>query len=269
MVTAYLESTVSSSIDIYEIGNPNANAEGIINDAFEDKEQEPKPMPSIQMEKEEEEEEKQLQSSVMARKKSLEVCEVESNYIQPNDLRELVEPNQSVTSAEENVEADENETIEEGIISSKTNSQSVVVTELVDEKSATEKKSTDPFDTSVFDSEAFDAFETRFEATDIHHTDTTHGVDDPFASPYRTSKSINNNNEKNVFDNFEPFIPKQPENTPFKSKPKKKDSFEDSSCSEDDSDSDENIHIVIKAKMKDNADVGSTPIMGQYFYFSF
>src|SRR5699024_9189068 len=84
--------------------------------------------------------------------------------------------------------------------------------------------------------------------------------EDPFASPYRTAKA--SADEKDGFDTFEPFVPKQPENTPFKvAKPKKKkDSFEDSDFDDDDDDDDEgeeNIRIVIRAKMKDGEDAGA------------
>ncbi|KPM10255.1 Adaptor complexes medium subunit-like protein [Sarcoptes scabiei] len=109
------------------------------------------------------------------------------------------------------------------------------------------KKSSDPFDTSAFDSEAFDAFQSRFEATN-QKTNPSNTTDDPFASPYKTVKLSSIDDEK-TFDTFEPFVPKQPENTPFKAAKKarkKKDSFEDSSFDDDDDDDDkENFRIII------------------------
>lgn len=201
-----LESITGCSIDIYDVGNPNLDAEGIINDAFD-------------------EIDKQDDKVVLARKDSVEVTEVESSYIQPNDLRELVEP------------------IEEMEISAE---PSDICIEISENKAGGDD---DPFDTSAFDSKAFDELESRFEATETGETGGSIGVD-PFASPYHSAKvPINVDDDNNEFDSFEPFVPKQPENTPYKVPKPKKDSFEDSDYSDDSED--ENIKIVIKAKMKD------------------
>ena len=218
-------------MDIFDVGNPNTTAEGIVNDAFDEIDKLDK-TEATKVIKEPEPVIEHVESE-MVRKTSLDVCEVESDNIQPNDLRELVEPIQEMLN-------DESDMIE------KIDSQ--IVENVDEQKEINPKNAEDPFDTSAFDSDAFDAFESRFEAADTLNDRKTIS-DDPFASPYKTSKS--NDNEKNVFDTFEPFIPKQPENTPFKAKPKKKDSFEDSDF--DDDSEEENIRIVIRAKMKDTS----------------
>lgn len=215
-----LNSMISTSIDINYVGNPNEQAEGIVNVAFEE----------LDKSKADSDE------AVLSRKDSLDVAEVECENIQPNSLRELVNSD---------VQLDDGET----------NSMEVDSELNTKEDSRRESTKSDPFDTSAFDSQAFDAFESRFKATTIHIT--TSG-DDPFASPFKTAKK--SDNEKNEFDSFEPFVPKQPENTPFKAqKPKKKkDSFEDSDSDfDDDDDEEDNLKIVIKAKMKEPSDSGT------------
>lgn len=244
---------ITGSMDIYDVGNPNVEAEGIINDAFDS------------IDKQEVETMKEVPPVVesplahsgesLVRKTSLDVCEVEANNIQPNDLRELVEPN------EDEVFSTVGDT-EKTIVVEDDPDEYQITTEVVDQQEVP-INSTDPFDTSAFDSDAFDAFESRFEATEMQSELKTDTVD-PFASPFKTAKPGDNTN---AFDSFEPFIPKQPENTPFHSKarPKKKDSFEDSDDDDDDSEEEENIKIVIRAKMKDASDTGSTaPVIGKW-----
>ena len=199
------------------VGQPNVNAQGIINDAFND-EQDNNP---------ESQSKKDIDERATDRMSSVDIAEVAIENLQPNSLRELIDNNMDYQA--QTTDGDE-----------------------------PSLESKDPFDTSGFDSKAFEAFESRFEATDKSEK-IVRIEDDPFASPYKTAKS-NAINQDGIggFDTFEPFVPKQPENTPYKvaKKPKKKrDSFEDSDSFDDDGDDDdepeESFRIVIRAKNND------------------
>ncbi|XP_075681280.1 stoned B isoform X3 [Dermatophagoides pteronyssinus] len=202
----------SDSLDLNYVGQPNVNAQGIINDAFNDEQDKSE----SQIEKTDKE--------ATERKLSVDIAEVAIENLQPNSLRELVDNNMDFQEQTADIE----ESIHE---------------------------SNDPFDTSGFDSKAFEAFESRFEATD-NKEKIVRIDDDPFASPYKTAKSNADQDGSGGFDTFEPFVPKQPENTPYKvaKKPKKKkDSFEDSDSFDDDDDDEpeESFRIVIRAKNND------------------
>lgn len=217
--------SIHDSEDMADVGEPNQNAQGIDNDAF--CEHEVDDSPAVDPEND--------------RKASIEVVQVESDNIQPSILRMLVEPNSdqdsNAPSVQARTDADNNETVD--------HEETGDVTLPVE----TDQEAADPFDTSSFDAKAFDAFNTRFESDS---GSTTAVAVDPFASPFKTA--TNKDSNLNEFDTSfsEPFLPKQPDNTPFK-KPnkKKKDSFEDSDFSDDDDDEQDNLRIVIKAKMKD------------------
>nr|XP_046913121.1 protein stoned-B-like isoform X1 [Dermatophagoides farinae] len=207
----------NDSLDLNYVGQPNVNAQGIINDAFND-EQDNNP---------ESQSKKDIDERATDRMSSVDIAEVAIENLQPNSLRELIDNNMDYQA--QTTDGDE-----------------------------PSLESKDPFDTSGFDSKAFEAFESRFEATDKSEK-IVRIEDDPFASPYKTAKS-NANNQDGIggFDTFEPFVPKQPENTPYKvaKKPKKKrDSFEDSDSFDDDGDDDdepeESFRIVIRAKNND------------------
>ncbi|OTF84205.1 hypothetical protein BLA29_003863, partial [Euroglyphus maynei] len=208
----------SDSFDLNYVGQPNVNAQGIINDAFHD-EQDNKP---------ESPQSKSMENEPTERKSSVDVAEVTIENLQPNSLRELVEDNVDFPA------------------------------QTTDGEELPTSESKDPFDTSGFDSKAFEAFESRFEATDNEEKIKN----DPFASPFKTAKSSAEQDGIGGFDTFEPFVPKQPENTPYKvaKKPKKKrDSFEDSDSFDDDDDDEpeESFRIVIRAKNNDTNQSGA------------
>lgn len=252
-------------MDIFDPGNPNQEAEGIVNDAFDEMDQAGKASAaaaaSSKPEKEPEEADILRKDSLTAassqRKSSLDVSEVDAKNIQPNDLRDLVAPNMAADNSS-SVDREEEEPV--GL----TQKKSSIIEE-------SEAGGEDPFDTSAFDADAFDAFESRFESTELGKAAIKSA--DPFASPYKSAKGPSSEDSKNAFDSFaEPFVPKQPENTPFHQATKatkpakapkvKKDSFEDSfdSDGDEDSEAEENIKIVIRAKMKDSADAdGNEP----------
>lgn len=212
-------------MDLNYIGQPNVNAKGIVNDAFDelDKDKETKIM------------DESLDDKELIKKLSVDISEVVIDNIQPSSLRELVTNTVDDISENADIEAKED--------------------------------GKDPFDTSGFDSEAFEAFESRFESTDIDNKKSKN-KDDPFASPFKSNVAVDST--KNEFDSFEPFVPKQPENTPYKmpKKPKKKkDSFEDSDSDFDDDDDDEpeeTFRIVIRAKTKDTNQSNQNTNLGNF-----
>ena len=224
----------SDSLDLNYVGQPNVNAQGIINDAFNDEQDKSE----SQIEKTDKE--------ATERKLSVDIAEVAIENLQPNSLRELVDNNMDFQEQTADIE----ESIHE---------------------------SNDPFDTKGFDSKAFEAFESRFEATD-NKEKIVRIDDDPFASPYKTAKSNADQDGSGGFDTFEPFVPKQPENTPYKvaKKPKKKkDSFEDSDSFDDDDDDEpeESFRIVIRAKNNDtqrseaNSNLGKNIFVIEFDFF--
>lgn len=254
----------SDSVDIFDPGNPNQEAEGIINDAFDEMDQAGKDAAAAAASTPKEElpsgDSRKSSLSSSLRKSSLDVAEVDAKNIQPNDLRDLVAPS---LAADNNSSVDREE--EEVVVPSE--KKSSIISE----------GGEDPFDTSAFDADAFDAFESRFESTELGKAAVKSA--DPFASPYKSAKGPSDDS-KNAFDSFEPFVPKQPENTPFHQPKKsakapkvKKDSFEDSfdSDGDEDSEAEENIKIVIRAKMKDSgdADGNEPPAIGKYVCFVF
>lgn len=208
-------------MDLNYIGKPNVNAEGIVNDAFDEQDKETKIMDEID-------------DKNLVKKLSVDISEVVIDNIQPSSLRELV--TNTVDDITENADLEAKEDIK------------------------------DPFDTSGFDSEAFEAFESRFESTNVDNKKSK-SKDDPFASPFKSNVTVDST--KNEFDSFEPFVPKQPENTPYKipKKPKKKkDSFEDSDSDFDDDDDEpeETFRIVIKAKTKDTNQSNQNANLGNF-----
>ena len=121
----------------------------------------------------------------------------------------------------------------------------------------------DPFDTSDFDSAAFDAFATKFDATAETGDNSGASAYDPFASPMKSVPKGKDDSEADVFDIFDPYASrpatKTPKNTPMKicRTDQDKDSFDD--------DEPDNLRIVIRAKMKSNtgADGDIIPSLGK------
>lgn len=204
-----LEAIGGDSIDIDFVGNPNKEATGFVNTAFD-------------------EVDKQVEDLEMKKRDSVDIAEVQNDNIHPNTVRVLVADEEANPKNEQEV-----------------------------------TNNADPFDTSAFDSKAFEAFESRFETAESRVKSTSA---DPFASPFKTATKSSDSG-KNEFDTFEPFVPKQPENTPFRVPKKKKDSFEDSDSDFDDDDEEDNLRIVIKAKMKDSSDTSNTGL-GKFSKYS-
>ena len=207
------ERRLSTQDSINDVGQPNENAVGIINDAFDDGTIEH----GIQHEQ-------QLPSE---------------NIEEPQDVNE--EP-QDVNEEPQDVNEETQEVYEPMNTVEPPNENEA---EMIHE---------DPFDTSMFDSVAFDRFNENFESqTTKTKTKATY---DPFASPLKSVKK-GKDEEQSGFDSFDPFSKpnfKVPKNTPLKTaKVESKDSF-------DDYDDNENIKIVIKAKMKDKIDSGNNAI---------
>lgn len=123
----------------------------------------------------------------------------------------------------------------------------------------------DPFDTSDFsfepaadavpitDNATFDAFSSRFDSSQQRQADAG-GSHDPFASPAHLAGKAADESGAG-FDSFDPFSTahiKPPKNTPIKvQREVSNDSF-----SSDDDDEQENIKVVIKAKMRDTGAAG-------------
>lgn len=213
-----------NSIDIDEIGEPNASAQGIDNDAFDEVDQ---TQPSLE------------------RKHSIDIAPVDSRNVQPANLRKLIEKYDNDNDDNNNNNAEEPEEVK-------------------------------------FDSEAFDAFDSEFEAkeigTTVNELTQENITADPFASPFKIkgpakTEDQEDDDKVNAFDStFEPVLPKQPENTPYKvaTKPlkkKKKDSFEDSSDDDDDDDSEpeENLRIVIHERKKPSAEEQYQASLGMFW----
>ena len=116
----------------------------------------------------------------------------------------------------------------------------------------------DPFDTSDFDSAAFDAFATKFDSTAGTADNSTSY--DPFASPMKSiPKSKDVSESDDIFDIFDPYTrpsTKTPKNTPMKMTrtEQERDSFDD--------DEQDNLRIVIRAKMKDSSGSDVVPTLG-------
>lgn len=117
----------------------------------------------------------------------------------------------------------------------------------------------DPFDTSDFDSAAFDAFATKFDSTSGTADNSTSY--DPFASPMKSiTKSKDVSESDDIFDIFDPFSrpsTKTPKNTPMKKSKtdQERDSFDD--------DEQDNLRVVIRAKMKDSSGADIVPTLGE------
>ena len=194
------ERHLSTQDSINDVGQPNENAVGIINDAFDDA---------------------TIEHDIHEQKLPSENIEEPQPQDVNEETQEVYEPMNTVEPPNE-IEA-----------------------EMIHE---------DPFDTSKFDSAAFDRFNETFESqTTETKTKTTF---DPFASPLKSIKK-GKDEEQSGFDSFDPFSKpnfKVPKNTPLKTaKVESKDSF-------DDYDDNENIKIVIRAKMKDKIDSGNNAI---------
>lgn len=222
-VHAELRRRLSTQDSIGDVGHPNKEATGIVNDAFDEA-----------------------------------ILDEESGDLQPSgsaDDNVATDGDLSCKDYDPDDALSETNAIHESIATTTTTTTANIITGGATSDSGVAAGSNldnditdcgkDPFDTSEFDSSAFDAFASKFEQTS--GTGDNSSSYDPFSSPMKTNKNQEPEGG-DVFDIFDPFARpsmKTPKNTPARIiKDSSKDSFDD--------DDDDNLKIVIKAKMKEN-----------------